>query len=72
LFAVGLATVAVADAANEMSLGWMIFLHSLNILLAALAILVHGLRLNILEFSGHLNMEWAGFSYNPFKRIEKA
>ena len=68
LFAVGLATVAVADAANDMSIGWVIFLHTLNILLAAMAILVHGLRLNVLEFSGHLGMEWAGFQYSPFKR----
>ena len=71
LFAVGLATVAVADAANSMSLFWIFFLHTLNILLAAMAILVHGLRLNVLEFSGHLSMEWAGFQYSPFKKINE-
>jgi V/A-type H+-transporting ATPase subunit I len=72
LFAVGLATVAVADAANNMNLFWIIFLHTLNIILAAMAVLVHGLRLNLLEFSGHLGMEWTGIAYNPFKRIKQA
>lgn len=69
LFAVGLATVAVADAANDMGIFWIIVLHSLNIALAALAILVHALRLNILEFSVHLNMTWAGVPYDPFQKI---
>jgi len=72
LFAVGLATVAVADAANNMSLFWVIFLHTLNVLLAAMAILVHGLRLNVLEFSGHLSMEWSGYSYYPFKKLSNS
>lgn len=71
LFAVGMATVAVADAANEMSVFWVIFLHALNILLAAMAILVHGLRLNVLEFSGHLSMAWAGFPYKPFSKTKR-
>ncbi|MCK5580108.1 MAG: hypothetical protein KAJ18_02420, partial [Candidatus Omnitrophica bacterium] len=86
LFAVGLATVAVADATNAMAMdiGFgspvsaiitliILFIgHTINIILALMAILVHGLRLNVLEFSGHLNMEWAGFSYSPFRRIRKA
>ena len=74
LFAVGLATVAVADAANAMpaalpgvGYGFMVFLHMLNLVLAAMAILVHAVRLNVLEFSGHLGLEWTGFRYNPFK-----
>jgi V/A-type H+-transporting ATPase subunit I len=37
--------------------------------MAALAIIVHGVRLNVLEFSGHLGMEWSGFRYSPFKGI---
>ena len=69
LYAVGLATVAVADSANDMSIFWIILLHTVNILLAAMAILVHGVRLNILEFSGHLGMEWTGIKFNPFKKI---
>ncbi len=75
LFAVGLATVAVADAANSMpaALGaggyvLMVFLHALNLILAAMAILVHAIRLNVLEFSGHLGLEWVGFKYDPFKK----
>ena len=78
LFAVGLATVAVADATNAMAqeVGgvWFFIIllvgHTINIVLALMAILVHGLRLNVLEFSGHLSMEWAGFNYAPFKRIK--
>ncbi len=72
LYAVGLATVAVADAANEMSIGWIIILHTVNLILAGLAILVHGIRLNILEFSSnHLSLGWTGFKYSPFKRVQK-
>ncbi|MCA9398355.1 MAG: hypothetical protein KC618_01315 [Candidatus Omnitrophica bacterium] len=77
LFAVGLATVAVADAANSMpgadlpgGLNYFlfVFLHILNMVLAAMAILVHAIRLNVLEFSGHIGLEWAGLRYNPFKK----
>ena len=82
LFAVGSATVAVADAFNQMAMGAggagivgglitaliLLFGHTLNILLGAMAILVHGVRLNVLEFSSHLNMEWAGTQYNPFRK----
>ena len=81
LFAVGAATVAVADAFNQMasSFGYsnllmgfltacvLLFGHTLNILLGAMALLVHGVRLNVLEFSSHLNMEWSGIEYSPFK-----
>ncbi|MBU2540338.1 MAG: hypothetical protein KJ593_00380 [Candidatus Omnitrophica bacterium] len=85
LFAVGVATVAVADAFNQMasSIGYnnllmgfltaliLLFGHTLNILLGAMAILVHGVRLNVLEFSSHLNMEWSGTEYAPFKIREE-
>ncbi len=81
LFAVGLATVAIADAFNNIAanLGWsslitgffaaliLLFGHTLNMLLGGMAILVHGVRLNVLEFSSHLGMEWSGYKYNPFK-----
>lgn len=80
LFAVGAATVAVADAFNQLASGIgdgvlaafltafvLLFGHTLNILLGAMAILVHGVRLNVLEFSSHLNMEWSGTEYKPFK-----
>ncbi|MBU1147019.1 MAG: hypothetical protein KKD11_01575 [Candidatus Omnitrophica bacterium] len=81
LFAVGAATVAVADAFNQMASGIghgnifagfltafvLLFGHTLNILLGAMAILVHGVRLNMLEFSSHMNMEWSGVEYAPFR-----
>ena len=79
LFAVGLATVAVADAANAMPENFgpifgilgLIALHILNIILAIMAILVHAVRLNVLEFSGHLDLQWTGLKFKPFKTIQQ-
>lgn len=82
LFAVGLAGVAVADAFNNMgmSIGFsnpgsaigaclVIGLgHILNMVLSMFAILVHGIRLKVMEFSGHLGMEWTGAQYQPLKK----
>ncbi|GMO25688.1 MAG: V-type ATP synthase subunit I [Termitinemataceae bacterium] len=45
----------------------MCFGHSFNVVLNVLAVLVHGVRLNTLEFSGHLGLTWSGFAYKPFK-----
>ncbi len=81
LFAVGLATVAIADAFNSMAagLGWsniaagfgtafiLLFGHILNMILCGMAVLVHGVRLNVLEFSSHLGNEWSGERYRPFR-----
>ncbi len=81
LFAVGYATVIVAESVNSMAIGGgiksimggviaaaILFMgHTLNILLAIMAVVVHGIRLNILEFSGHLGMQWTGEKYAPFK-----
>jgi V/A-type H+-transporting ATPase subunit I len=80
LYAVGMATYAVASAFNGMALdigfgglfsglgaALILFLgHVLNLALATMGVLVHGLRLNALEFSGHLGLEWSGTPYNPF------
>ena len=44
-----------------------LFAHRLNLGLTALWVLVHGVRLNVLEFSGHLDIEWAGISFDPFR-----
>ena len=80
LFAVGVATIAVAQAFNQMAasagaggfvaglLGALILFlgHTLNILLASMGVLVHGVRLNTLEFAGHLGLEWTGRPYRPF------
>lgn len=81
LFAVGLATVEIAKSFNlmaeKMSTGTtglilaifvLIVGHSLNIAMSALSVIVHGVRLKMLEFSGHLGMEWKGHNYEPFKK----
>ncbi len=47
------------------------FGHTLNILLCLMGVLVHGIRLNTLEFSNHVGLRWAGFDYNPFKKIKE-
>ncbi|UCF99020.1 MAG: V-type ATP synthase subunit I [Spirochaetaceae bacterium] len=83
LFAVGLATVAVATNFNAMAaeVGFAIpsglisafilfFGHTLNIIMGAMSVIVHGVRLNMLEFSGQLGMEWTGVPYKPFQETE--
>jgi V/A-type H+-transporting ATPase subunit I len=50
----------------------VIFGHGLNLMLTALSIIVHGVRLNLLEYAGnHLEMEWTGYTYNPFALKQK-
>jgi V/A-type H+-transporting ATPase subunit I len=79
LYAVGMATVALAMAFNEMAAAQgssivgslaaavILFLgHALNILLATMGVLVHGIRLNALEFSSHIGISWTGIPYEPF------
>ncbi|MFH0975099.1 MAG: V-type ATP synthase subunit I [Spirochaetota bacterium] len=81
LFAVGLASLEVAKSFNTMAMSLgsgffavigsvlILFLgHCLNITLSAMSLIVHGVRLNMLEFSGHLNMGWSGTEYKPFKK----
>ncbi|MDR1178307.1 MAG: V-type ATP synthase subunit I, partial [Spirochaetaceae bacterium] len=80
LWAVGLAGAAIASTVNSMAgpmLGHLIFFvfgiillvfgHGLNMVLNILSVLVHGVRLNTLEFSGHAGLTWAGHAYKPFK-----
>ncbi|HQJ16255.1 MAG TPA: hypothetical protein PLJ26_07195 [Candidatus Omnitrophota bacterium] len=80
LFAVGLAGVAIAETTNSMAAGLgsgpagIIFGaliagigHSLNIVLGPMSVLVHGVRLNVLEFSSHANISWSGFAYEPLR-----
>jgi V/A-type H+-transporting ATPase subunit I len=85
LWAVGLAGAAISSTVNAMAgpmLGRLIFFvfgiallvfgHGLNIVLNVLSVLVHGVRLNTLEFSGHVGLTWSGYAYKPFaKRIKK-
>jgi len=81
LFAVGFASVTVESSFTDMalSLGFnsvlrgliaafiLFFGHALNIVLGFMAVIVHGVRLNMLEFSGHLGMQWSGRPYQPFR-----
>jgi V/A-type H+-transporting ATPase subunit I len=85
LFAVGLATFAVGNAFNNMAIGdgisgvgsavaaaVVLFLgHTLNIIMATMGVLVHGIRLNALEFSSHLGLEWSGSPFKPFTRTKR-
>jgi len=49
------------------ALGLILAGHGLNFLMTVLSVLVHGVRLNMLEFSSHLGMEWSGYAYDPLK-----
>jgi V/A-type H+/Na+-transporting ATPase subunit I len=80
LMAVGLASGVLAASFNDLALNsgsWLIaaptliFGHSLNIGLAMIAFFAHGVRLNMLEFSNNLGMQWIGYSYKPFKMIQE-
>ncbi|HET6429459.1 MAG TPA: hypothetical protein VFJ30_13675 [Phycisphaerae bacterium] len=75
LMAVGLASGVMAASFNDLALStgsWalavpiLIFGHGLNIGLAMIAIFAHGVRLNMLEFSNNLGMQWTGRDYQPF------
>jgi V/A-type H+/Na+-transporting ATPase subunit I len=81
LYAVGAASLAIAQAFNGMAMdigfsgvgaigaALILFLgHGLNIILGAMGVMVHGIRLNTLEFSGHAGVEWGGIHFNPFKK----
>ncbi len=78
LFAVGLAGVAISDTVNTLAATAgsanvpaqviIVFLgHTINIILGPMSVLVHGIRLNVLEFSSHANVTWSGVSYKPLK-----
>ena len=78
-----LATVAVATSFNAMAAGLaesmgvagviigaviLFVAHAFNMVLALLSIIVHGVRLNTLEFGGRVGLEWSGYRYAPFKK----
>ena len=48
----------------------IVFGQALNIVLCLLSVLVHGVRLNTLEFSNHVGLTWAGVEFKPFKKKE--
>jgi V/A-type H+-transporting ATPase subunit I len=78
LWAVGLAGASISSTVNTLAgplLGnFLIFLgiillifgHGLNLVLNVLSVLVHGVRLNTLEFSSHVGLAWSGTAYKPF------
>ena len=81
LFAVGMAGYSVANAFNNMvdplfgsifgAIGAALILllvHALNIALCAMGVAVHAVRLNTLEFSNNVGVEWSGSPYTPLKR----
>ena len=81
LFAVGMAGVAISQSFNDIGGGMpgilvvvgaviIILGHALNIAMCFLSVVVHGVRLNVLEFSGQAGIEWAGVSYDPFKEVK--
>jgi V/A-type H+-transporting ATPase subunit I len=80
LWAVGLAGLAISQTVNGMAGGLfkavigilfgvilLVVGHSLNLAMSVLSVVVHGIRLNTLEFSSHLGMEWSGYRYDPFR-----
>ena len=79
LFAMGLAGAEIARAFNYMAgdlltgntfiFGVLILLigHTFNFVLCSLGVLVHGIRLKMLEFSGRLGIQWSGHEYDPFR-----
>ena len=84
LWAVGLAGAAISNTVNEMAgpmwghaimfiafVALLAFGHGLNMILNLLSVIVHGVRLNTLEFSSHLGMSWSGLKYSPFSEKEK-
>ncbi|MBP5291955.1 MAG: hypothetical protein J6Y90_05005 [Lachnospiraceae bacterium] len=82
LFAVGMASLAIAQSFNDIAAGLkgpMVILavvvlligHGLNLIMGLLSVVVHGVRLNVLEFSGQAGLEWTGIAYEPFKKNNK-
>ena len=82
LFAVGMASVAIASSFNNIaaqmpggaaiiaSIIIVLIGHGLNIIMGLLSVVVHGVRLNMLEFSGQLGLEWTGIPYKPFSEMD--
>jgi len=77
LMAVGLASSVLASSFNQMAMDIgslplmiviLLFGHGLNLGLCLIAMFAHGVRLNMLEFSNNLGMQWVGYPYRPFMR----
>ena len=77
LMAVGLASSVLAATFNDMALGlgfWPLTIvvlligHALTFALGVIALFAHGVRLNMLEFSSNLGMQWTGYPFSPFRK----
>ncbi|MDR0448789.1 MAG: V-type ATP synthase subunit I [Treponema sp.] len=81
LWAVGLAGASIASTVDSFAgsmlshliffafgVALLVFGHSFNMVLNVLSVLVHGVRLNTLEFSSHVGLTWSGFAYKPFSK----
>lgn len=85
LFAVGLASVKIAENFNMMALDLdlpmliklpamvliLVLGHGLNLAMGALSIIVHAVRLNTLEFSGAKGVTWSGRPFKAFKATSR-
>ena len=82
LFAVGMAGLAIAQSFNAIGAGFsgplvifgiviVLIGHALNLVMAFLSVVVHGVRLNVMEFSGQAGLEWTGIAYEPLKLKNK-
>ena len=85
LFAVGLAAVKIAETFDTMAAGlsmplWakipcmaliLLLGHALNIALGAIALIVHAVRLNTLEFSSAKGITWSGAEYAPLHALPR-
>ncbi|MDR0639402.1 MAG: V-type ATP synthase subunit I [Spirochaetaceae bacterium] len=81
LWAVGLAGASISSTVDAFAgpmlghflffifgIALLVFGHGFNMMLNVLSVLVHGVRLNTLEFSSHLGLTWSGFAYKPFAK----
>ena len=81
LWAVGLAGASIATTVDRFvgslwshfilfvfGIALFVFGHGFNMVLNVLSVLVHGVRLNTLEFSSHVGLTWSGFRYKPFAK----
>jgi V/A-type H+-transporting ATPase subunit I len=81
LWAVGLAGASIASTVDAFAgpmlghflffifgVALLVFGHGFNMILNVLSVLVHGVRLNTLEFSSHVGLTWSGFAYKPFAK----
>lgn len=79
LWAVGLAGASIISTVNSIAgpmFGKAVFFtfgilicvfgNGLNMVLNVLSVLVHGVRLNTMEFAGHLGLGLTGYKYRPF------